>query len=403
MKTLTAILLTTALLPSAVLAQLWTGTTSTQWDLPANWAGGVSLPTNSAQTARADVEWATNPPSFFAPVIDSSVNTVWGKTRIRGYGLKLTQTGGRHEWVNGTGSSSKGMAVNSRPVAWTGMVWRSPVTNTTVVKLTGGTMVTDVLGLGTTDSGTFYSVGGDYAEDTLTYRNWQTTAGDGNYGFGQLHIGGTATFIVRPNTFVYPNDYVETTPYWSFGGGTNATPPYCRIYDIAISTNSQMVISDFGKLVAPYKIYTNAILPQYNDPDLLTQLQYYAGLVQAGASPHYVSNEGLSGPRLVAGPGQTLQFDLFPAGTNEFNEPYGGYLTVTAVPAPIELKVLSAGSLQVKGLLGRNYQIESKDDLGTPGWTVRTNFALGASPQIWNDPTPPSTSRCYRAALLPLP
>jgi len=390
-----------ALLPTTVLAQSipWTGTSSTQWDLPANWGG--SFPTNQYQTLRADVEWATNPPSFFAPVIDSNVNTVYGKTRIRGYGLKLTQTGGRHEWVNGTGSSSKGMAVNSRPVAWTGMVWRSPVTNTTVVKLTGGTMVTDVLGLGTTDSGTFYSVGGDYAEDTLTYRNWQNTEGDGAYGFGQLHIGGTATFIVRPNTFVYPDNHVETTPYWSFGGGTNSSP-YCRIYDIAISTNSQMVISDFGKLVAPYKIYTNAILPQYNDPDLLTQLRYYAGLVQAGASPHYVSNEGLSGPRLVAGPGQTLQFDLFPAGTNEFNEPYGGYLTVTAVPAPIEMSLLSAGSLSIKGLVGRDYQIESSDDLNS-GWAVRTNFALAASPQTWNDPDPSSTNRFYRAALLPLP
>jgi hypothetical protein len=402
MKKLAVIVLTVAAALSAT-AQLWNGTNSTRWDLPANWNTAGILPTNAFQTARVDVEWATNSPSFFAPVIDSNVNTVWGKTRIRGYGLKLTQTGGRHEWVNGTGSSSKGMAVNSRPVAWTGMVWRSPVTNTTIVKLTGGTMVTDVLGLGTTDSGTFYSGGGDYAADTLTYRNWQTTEGDGNYGFGQLHIGGTATFIVRPNTFVYPNDYVETTPYWSYNGGTLPTPPYCRIYDIAISTNSQMVISDFGKLVAPYKIYTNAILPQYNDPDLLAQLQYYAGLVQAGSPPHYVSNEGLSGPRLVAGPGQTLQFDLFPAGTNDVNEPYGGYFTVTAVPAPIELNILSVGSLSIKGLVGRDYRIESQDDLKAAGWDVRTNFTLAASPQTWNDPTPSSTNRFYRAALLPLP
>jgi hypothetical protein len=133
-------------------------------------------------------------------------------------------------------------------------------------------------------------------------------------------------------------------------------------------------------------------------------LQYYAGLVQAGSPPHYVSNEGLSGPRLVAGPGQTLHFDLFPAGTNEFNEPYGGYFTVTAVPAPIEMSVLSAGSLSIKGLVGRDYQIESTDDLTPPiGWNVRTNFTLGASPQTWKDPHPASTNRFYRAALLPLP
>jgi hypothetical protein len=398
-KTCLASLLITCALSAT--AQSWNGAVSTQWDLPGNWAGGA-LPINPYQTARVDVEWSTNPPPFFAPVIDSAVNTVWGKTRIRGYGLKLTQTGGRHEWVNGTGSSSKGMAVNSRPVAWS-PVLRNPATDATVVKLTGGTMVTDTLGIGTTDSGTFYGVNGaDYAEDTLTYRNWQTTEGDGNYGFGQLHIGGTATMIVRPNAFVYPNDYVETTPYWSYNGGALATPPFCRIYDIAISTNSQMVIKEFGKLVAPYKIYTNAVLPEYNDRDLLTQLQYYAGLIQAGSSPHYVQNGGLSGPRLVAGPGQTLKFDLYPSGTNEFNEPYGGYLTVTAIPAPIEFKLLSANTLEVKGLIGRNYQIESKDDL-VSSWSVRTNFTLETSPQNWTDPTPSASNRFYRAALLPLP
>jgi hypothetical protein len=166
-----------------------------------------------------------------------------------------------------------------------------------------------------------------------------------------------------------------------------------------------MIISDNGKVVAPYKIYTNAIDPQYNDPDLLTQLKYYAGLVQAGASPHYVSNGALSGARLVAGPGQTLQFDLYPAGTNEFNEPYGGYLTVTAVPAPFAgLQQLGASSLAVSGLVGRDYQVESADDLTQPtAWNVRTNFTLTASPQTWNDPTPSSSNRFYRAVLLPLP
>jgi len=310
--------------------------------------------------------------------------------------LKLIQTGGRHEWINGSGAPGKGWTISNRPVAWTPVSYDP--TNATVVKLTGGTMVTDTLGLGTSDSGTFYSVvPSDYAEDTGAYAN-----SAGAWGFGQLHIGGTATFIVRPNAFVYPNGYTETTPYWSYSGA-NGVDAYCRIYDIAISTNSQMVISDFGKLIAPYKIYTNAILPQYNDRDLFTQLQYYAGLVQAGASPHYVSNGALSGLRLVAGPGQTLQFDLFPAGTNEFNEPYGGYLTVTAVPAPIELNILSAGSLAIKGLIGRDYRIESKDDLDAASWDVRTNFTLAASPQTWNDPVPSSTNRYYRASLLPSP
>jgi hypothetical protein len=160
-------------------------------------------------------------------------------------------------------------------------------------------------------------------------------------------------------------------------------------------------------LVAPYKIYTNNIMlgTYANDPDLLTQLKYYAGLVQAGASPHYVSNGALSGARFVAGPGQTLQFDLFPAGTNDVNEPYGGYLTVTAVPAPfVGLQQNGASSLAVSGLVGREYQIESTGDLTFPiNWQVRTNFTLTASPATWTDPSPSSTNRFYRAVLLPLP
>jgi len=401
MKKLPVILLAAAAPLAAAMAQSWTGAVSTQWDLTNNWSPNA-LP--SGNTITAQIEWGFTAPGAGGPVIDSSINTAWGLGRIRGYGLKIAQTGGTHEWQNGSGRVTKGMAVYSRPVAFTPQSFEP--TNAAIAKLTGGTMITDTLGLGTTASTTYYTDppqgGGDYAEDTGVYVNWQTTVGDSRNGWGRLHIQGDATFIVRPNRFVYPTGYAETNAYWTYDG-TAGIDYFCRIFDIAIATNSQMRISDNGKLVAPHKIYTNAIIPEYNDRDLLTQLQYYAGLIEAGSPPHYVQNGALSGPRLAAGPGQTLQFDLFPAGTNEVNEPYGGYFTVTAVPAPfVQLNLLSAGSLAVGGLVGREYQIESTDDLNS-GWAVRTNFALAVSPQTWNDPAPSSANRFYRAALLPLP
>jgi hypothetical protein len=69
----------------------------------------------------------------------------------------------------------------------------------------------------------------------------------------------------------------------------------------------------------------------------------------------------------------------------------------------VEIMILSAGNLVIKGLVGRDYRIESKDDLNTVSWNVRTNFTLAASPAAWTDPNPSSTNRFYRAVLLPLP
>ena len=102
-----------ALLAATAPAQTWTGASSTQWDLPGNWTGG--LPTNAYNTVQAVVQWSVIAPGVGGPVIDSNVNTVWGLGRIRGYGLRLLQTGGRHEWQNGTGRVTKGLGIYSRP------------------------------------------------------------------------------------------------------------------------------------------------------------------------------------------------------------------------------------------------------------------------------------------------
>jgi hypothetical protein len=397
-----AVILSVISLSAAALAQSWSGAISTQWDLADNWTGG--LPAGGTAQAAIEgwgAEYTNAQPAFGWPIIDSSFTNSWGVARVRGPGLHLTQTGGTMEWPNGSGRSSKGITLQSRPPGWPSSPGSpNDAAHPARIKVIGGRMITDAVGLGVPgglNSGTYQSDppngGGDYTEDTVCYRNWQLAVGDERYGWGRLDVGGDATFVVRPNRYVYPAGYSESTPYWYYESTWAPTADYIsRVFDVAIGTNSLLQISDNAKLVAPLKYYPA-------DVDLWTQLRYYAGLIQAGANPHYVSS-----PRLVAGPGQTLQFEAFPSATNEFNEPYGGYLTVTAVPAPFaRLKLLSVGSLALEGLVGREYRIESTGDLGSPGgWEVRTNFTLATSPQTWNDPTT-SSNRFYRAVLLPLP
>ena len=179
MKRLIVILSLTTLLPATTPAQTWTGATSAQWDLAANWNGGLP----AGGTAQAAVEgWGagyTNAqPAFGWPVVDSSVNTYWGVSRFRGPGLHFTQTGGTNEWSNGSGRSSKGITLQSRPPSYPDSVGspNNPA-HPCLMKITGGTHITDAIGLGVPgglNSGTLQSTppngGGDFAEDTANYR-----------------------------------------------------------------------------------------------------------------------------------------------------------------------------------------------------------------------------------------
>jgi hypothetical protein len=186
-----------------------------------------------------------------------------------------------------------------------------------VASITGGMHIADQLGVGTGNGGFFTSTAGAV--------NGTILGQTGAYlqdGWGRLEIGGTATFVVRPNRFVYPNSYVETTPYWSYAGGGATANSAMRAFGIAIATDSKIVLSDNASLVVPLPVYAG-------DKDLAADLLYYQSI-----------------GRLVSGPGSNpLNFEYHWGDGSQDGVPgglLGGYLIVS-VPEPGSLTLLGLG------------------------------------------------------------
>jgi len=58
--------------------------------------------------------------------------------------------------------------------------------------------------------------------------------------------------------------------------------------------------------------------------------------------------------------------------------------------------------LVVSGLIGRNYQIQSMDSLGSmSNWRTNATFQLSNTPSVWTDSTATNSMRFYRTVLLP--
>jgi len=56
----------------------------------------------------------------------------------------------------------------------------------------------------------------------------------------------------------------------------------------------------------------------------------------------------------------------------------------------------------VSGLIGRNYQIQSSDTLGTTAnWRTNASFQLTNTPYVWSDSTATNSARFYRGVLMP--
>jgi len=154
----------TALLAPALAPpnSYWDGSESDVWADSNNWTG--EDPNNDPYLTF----WlAVDPGPAVMPVITAdNTYTGWSFCRIK-FGASITQTGGVHEWVNGTGSSSRGIAIFSDSPA-----------NPSVLHMTGGTHTTDRLALG--------------------FDNYELISKPA----GVLEIWGDAVFIIRENDFV---------------------------------------------------------------------------------------------------------------------------------------------------------------------------------------------------------
>jgi hypothetical protein len=78
--------------------------------------------------------------------------------------------------------------------------------------------------------------------------------------------------------------------------------------------------------------------------------------------------------------------------------------TITFNPAPepvtgANLALNTYPGLQITGVVGRTYRVESSTDMST--WHAETTILLTSSPYLWIDPSPLGQKKYYRAFLLP--
>jgi len=95
-----------AALPATVMAVEWTGLVDSTWDYASqsgNWDGDPETGGFDTTEARVHMgEWGDPDPPYM-PVIGPGNFTQWGYGNIRNSAV-VTQTGGYHEWVNGSGT-----------------------------------------------------------------------------------------------------------------------------------------------------------------------------------------------------------------------------------------------------------------------------------------------------------
>jgi len=78
--------------------------------------------------------------------------------------------------------------------------------------------------------------------------------------------------------------------------------------------------------------------------------------------------------------------------------------TITFNPAPepvtgANLTLSTYPGLQITGVVGRTYRVESSNDMST--WRAETTILLTSSPYLWIDPNALGQKKFYRAFLLP--
>jgi hypothetical protein len=112
----------------------------------------------------------------------------------------------------------------------------------------------------------------------------------------------------------------------------------------------------------------------------------------------------------VNGPGSQARFSnplggclsqgmIFVADTGNNRIRYISFNPQSQVVAPANLQLNTYPGVQISGMIGRTYQIQSSPDMNV--WNPVTNVLLSSSPYLWIDQTPVSGNKFYRAVLLP--
>lgn len=170
-------------LPTMAVGQDWKGYTN-DWSDPANWSGDVTG--GGFYTNRSSIDPGDMAPGGVMPVIADGMSTTHGWARIRN-GAVITQTGGFHEWINGTGDSNVSFFTF----------------NNTLVDISGGT----------------HRV---FGRANIGYNGVNPS----NTGTNEVRISGTGVFEVQK-------------PFYQ----------NVQLYDLNINTNSRISIADAGKLI----------------------------------------------------------------------------------------------------------------------------------------------------------
>jgi hypothetical protein len=69
------------------------------------------------------------------------------------------------------------------------------------------------------------------------------------------------------------------------------------------------------------------------------------------------------------------------------------------IVSPANLQLGTYPGLQITGIVGRTYQIQTSPDLNS--WSTKATILLNSSPYLWIDQNPVSANKFYRALLLP--
>lgn len=67
--------------------------------------------------------------------------------------------------------------------------------------------------------------------------------------------------------------------------------------------------------------------------------------------------------------------------------------------SPVNLQLGTYAGLQITGIVGRTYQIQTSPDLNS--WSTKATILLNSSPYLWIDQNPVASNKFYRALLLP--